>query len=246
MIHYHGTPITPREELLKLRGKHFCVSHAAPQNFQVCMEIGQSVMFDNGAFSKFTKGKSTDWGKYYDWLEPVLCPPHWAVLPDMIGGAVADQKTLLEGWPYPKNVSAPVWHIHLDTDYLLELTDDWERVCFGSSGQFWKTGSEEWTRRVDTAWEVLLKRRVRPPAIHMLRAMDQACKGRWPFASADSTNIGRNYAGRCPNLVERCSKIDAMNPAPNAFRVLVDWAKEDQPAALPLVERRHRNEGVYF
>ena len=31
--------------------------------------------------------------------------------------------------------------------------------------------------------------------LHMLRAMDLASTGDWPFASADSTNIARNHAG---------------------------------------------------
>ena len=51
MIHYHGTPLTPREQLYKMAGKHFCVSFYNPQDAKVCMQIGQSIMWDNGAFS---------------------------------------------------------------------------------------------------------------------------------------------------------------------------------------------------
>jgi hypothetical protein len=56
LIHYHGTPITPRAQLERMGGRCFCVSFADPRDTAVCLRIGQSVMFDNGAFSAFTKG----------------------------------------------------------------------------------------------------------------------------------------------------------------------------------------------
>ena len=64
MIHYHGTPISPIAELLTLSGRHFCVSHMRPDDVKRCHDIGQSVMLDNGAFSKWKSGKETDWDKY--------------------------------------------------------------------------------------------------------------------------------------------------------------------------------------
>ena len=60
MIHYHGTPISPRKYLLEMKGKHFCVSYAHPYDLETVLEIGQSVMLDNGAFSVYTKGKIFD------------------------------------------------------------------------------------------------------------------------------------------------------------------------------------------
>lgn len=42
MIHYHGTPITPRERLYELAGRSFCVSFADPRDVRVCHEIGQT------------------------------------------------------------------------------------------------------------------------------------------------------------------------------------------------------------
>ena len=56
MIHFHGTPITPRAQLLRLAGKHFCVSFAEPRDADTCLAIGQSVLWDNGAFSIYTRG----------------------------------------------------------------------------------------------------------------------------------------------------------------------------------------------
>ena len=51
MIHYHGTPISPVSALYEIAGRHFCVSHQAPQDVQRAHMIGQSVMLDNGAFT---------------------------------------------------------------------------------------------------------------------------------------------------------------------------------------------------
>ncbi len=66
MIHYHGTPITPVGALYELAGRHFCVSHARPDDVVRCHQVGQSVMLDNGAFSKWKRDAETDWPAYYD------------------------------------------------------------------------------------------------------------------------------------------------------------------------------------
>ena len=57
MIHYHGTPITPRNELERLSGKHFCISYADPRDANWAITNSQSIMWDNGAFSAYTRGK---------------------------------------------------------------------------------------------------------------------------------------------------------------------------------------------
>ena len=64
MIHYHGTPLTPKEQLYKMAGKHFCVSFFNPQDAKTCMQIGQSVMWDNGAFSSFKNGEKLNYKKF--------------------------------------------------------------------------------------------------------------------------------------------------------------------------------------
>ena len=49
-------------------------------------------MYYNGAFSAYTLGKPIDKYKLYDWLEERLGHPHWAVIPDVIGGSVEDNR----------------------------------------------------------------------------------------------------------------------------------------------------------
>ncbi|CAB4124489.1 hypothetical protein UFOVP59_21 [uncultured Caudovirales phage] len=202
MIHYHGTPITKRDpHLEKLRGRHFCVSYAQPQDARWCIEHAQSVMWDNGAFSTFTKGKPLDKAGYINWLDDKLYGANWAIIPDIIGGTVEDQREYMSGWPYPRHLSSAVWHMNLSLEWLRELVQEYPRVCFGSSGLYWKVLSKEWSDRADAAWEVI-ERVGNRNTIHMLRGL-KVCGKRWPFASADSTNIARNHGS---HPVKKCTK----------------------------------------
>lgn len=192
MIHYHGTPISPVARLYELSGSHFCVSFMAPKDVKRCHEIGQSVMLDNGAFSVWRRGAVPDWHGYYKWTDQWLdCPTTWAIIPDVVEGDEPMQDALIGQWPHgPKG--SPVWHLHESLDRLLRLTDEWPRVCMGSSAQYAVPLSEPWRRRMDEAWNAIAHRHRRTPYIHMLRGM--ACSGeRWPFASVDSTDIARNH-----------------------------------------------------
>lgn len=202
-IHYHGTPLTPRDQLWLMAGKNFCVSYANPADADICLRIGQSVMWDNGAFSLFTKGKAVDWTGYYSWLEKRLGHPHWAVIPDVIDGDVEDNAQLVKQWPHRKELGVPVWHMADPLETLLDFAQEFPKVCLGSSGAYWQVGSEAWCRRCDEAFNELA-RRGPMPWVHMLRGMAVAGK-RWPFASVDSVNVARNYkdTNSCPEAMAR-------------------------------------------
>jgi hypothetical protein len=193
MIHYHGTPITPRRVLLELGGKHFCVSFADKRDDLVCHQIGQSVMLDNGAFTFWTTGKPVDWDAYYEWAEPWLdYKTTWAIIPDVINGTEQSNDLLVARCPLPIQQSSPVWHLHEDLtrlDYFLDL--GYHRICFGSSGEYRYVGSPQWHRRITQAFNHLTM--LGPlPWIHMLRGM--ALSGEhYPFASVDSTDIARHH-----------------------------------------------------
>lgn len=190
MIHYHGTP---HSERLKMAGKHFCVSFANPADADWCLANGQSVMWDNGAFTFRNKPGGLDPLAFARWVEPRLGHPHWAVIPDRIGGGVEEQRAMVEAWPLDRSLSAPVWHMGLDIDWLLELADKFPRICFGSSEQYWQVGSDMWSRRADEAFNALA-RRGSLPWVHMLRGLS-LCGDVWPFASADSANVAVNFKG---------------------------------------------------
>lgn len=192
MIHYHGTPISPIAALNELQGRHFCVSYAAPWDVERCHAIGQSVMLDNGAFSMWRKGKPTNWPGYYDWVERWLgFPSTWAVIPDVIGAGAEVQDDLLRQWPFGDR-GAPVWHMDEPLDRLLCLIDEWPCVCFGSTIEYGSPLSPAWQRRMDLCWDAIMWGRRFIPVTHMLRGL-ACCGHRWPFARADSTNVGRNH-----------------------------------------------------
>lgn len=191
MIHYHGTPITPKAVLYELHGKHFCVSHAAPGDIKRCCEIGQSVMLDNGAFSKWKAGKDTDFDGYLNWVDEWLWPANWCVIPDIIDGSEQENHALTKSWPL-KRQSAPVWHMNETLVRLIDLCRDWPLVCVGSTAMYGDPGSARWCGQMDRAFNELTKTFRHTPPLHMLRGMAMSGTS-YPFASCDSTDIGRNH-----------------------------------------------------
>lgn len=210
-LHYHGTPITPRAVLLTVAGNCFCVRHGAHSDVRVCHEIGQSVMLDNGAYSKFTKGKLTDWPAYYLWCDRWLhYPTTWAVIPDVIGEGGQMQDALLAEWPHGER-GAPVWHSDEPIDRLIRLSETWPKVCIGSTGEHWRILSDAWCARMDEAWNALAKHHRRTPWIHMLRGMQLATK-EWPFASMDSTDLAQNHHRNANEAKAMADRWNAANP----------------------------------
>lgn len=227
IVHYHGTPITPREQLERMAGRHFCVSFAHPADLKTCLRIGQSVMFDNGAFSIWRKGGRLDVQAYYKWLEPILTPPHWCVIPDAIDEPLEAQQQLLGNWPretFGYENAAPVFHLHMPLSHLHFLCNGYPKVCLGSSGEYAEIGTDRWTRRMDEIFNFLAKRRTMP-WIHGLRMLGQH-SGPWPMASADSTNVAQNFKrdGGCAEC--KAAPIDSRQPQP--------WRKRPEHPELGL------------
>jgi hypothetical protein len=192
MIHYHGTPINPVRELYGLAGRHFCVSFYDPRQVERCHEIGQSVMLDNGAFSKWKSGTPTNWPAFYAWCERWLgFPTTWAVIPDEIDAGSQAQEALMREWPFGHR-GAPVWHMDEPLDRLLRLTDEWPKVCVGSTAEYAVVLSDAWCRRIDEVFNEVARRHRFLPWLHMLRGM-QLSGRHWPFASVDSTDIAQNH-----------------------------------------------------
>jgi hypothetical protein len=192
MIHYHGTPITPVAALYDLAGRHFCVSHARPDDVKRVHMIGQSVMLDNGAFSAWKRGHEPNWASFYDWCDQWLdYPTTWAVIPDVVDGGSQLQDALVREWPHGQR-GAPVWHMDEPLDRLLRLTDEWQKVCVGSTDIYADVLSYSWRVRMDEIWDAVAARHRRLPWLHMLRGM-QLSGRHYPFASVDSTDIAQNH-----------------------------------------------------
>lgn len=214
MIHYHGTPITPNATLLTLAGKCFCVSHARPDQVETVHQIGQSVMLDNGAFSKWKRGYAPDWTGYYDWCDRWLdYPTTWAVIPDEIGGGSQEQDALIRDWPH-SHKGAPVYHLDGDlmqpVHRLLRLLDEWPRVCIGWVEQSPILGPT-YVRAMDTVWNEIAKRHARTPSVHKLRGMQLSTR-EWPFASVDSTDVAQNHNRPQNTARSMADRWDAAQP----------------------------------
>lgn len=225
MIHYHGTPITPVAALYQLRGRHFCVSFANPQDVARCHHIGQSVMLDNGAFSLWKSGKPTNWAAFYAWCERWLSyPTSWAVIPDEIDAGSQAQDALIRDWPF-KHRGAPVWHMDEPLDRLLRLADEWPRVCVGSTAEYAVVLSDAWRERMDEMWDAVSARHRHLPWLHMLRGM-QLSGRHYPFASVDSTDIAQNHHRPQNSPRAMADRWDAMQcpatwaPAPEQMELI--------------------------
>jgi hypothetical protein len=221
VIHYHGTPITPLADFEQMAGRCFCVSYARPEQVRQAHQIGQSVMLDNGAYTFWRQNVATSptwWDRYWEWAEPWLdYQSSWAVLPDVIDGTEEENDFLLSRFCRQFGVQgAPVWHMHESLDRLYRLTLGYSRVCIGSSGTYADPKSPAWRHRMDEAFNRLCPTGKTPVPIHMLRAMQQACEGAWPFASADSTNIAQNHnnpqRGGRQNVAALATRLDAQQP----------------------------------
>ena len=169
-------------------------------------------MLDNGAFSAKTRGLQFDRNGFYEWVEPLLAHPHWAVVPDVIDGTEDEQRQMVKSWPFRKEMGIPVWHLGLPISYLIELCDAWGRVCFGSAGEFWQIGTSKWCHRMDEAFNALVNTYGRQiPWVHGMRMLGQA-SGPWPLASADSTNVALHHAEHLECAGCMAKRIDSTNP----------------------------------
>lgn len=235
VIHYHGLPITPDlAAVAALRAGHAFVSFARPQQMGLAVAACQSFAVDNGTYTAWKAGQPiADWEPYYTFVAAAKRQPScdFAVIPDVIDGSEGENDDLAADFPFPNWFGAPVWHLNESFARLERLADRWPRVCLGSAGEFAQIGTEEWWRRMHEAMRVICDDDGRPRCrLHGLRMLDGRIVSQFPFASADSTNIGRNIgidtkwggpyapptkAGRVQVLRERIEAVNA--PATYAF-----------------------------
>jgi hypothetical protein len=197
VIHYHGTPITPRIELLALAGAHFCVSFRRPDDLPTASSIGQSLLLDNGAYTIWRRGGRLDVDRFAAWAEPLIeRRENWLVIPDEVDGGEDRNDELIAEWEargMPREQCAPVWHMDEEFERLQWLCEHYPRVCLGSSGIYAEIGDARWHRRMCEAMNVLCGNGPAPCWLHMLRGLHIAISSEYPFASADSSNVGQNH-----------------------------------------------------
>ncbi len=196
MVPYHGLPITPDIAAGKvLAGRHAMVSYAHPQQVELAFYCCQSVAFDNGAFSAWKAGKPIiDWLPYYEWVKTWMHHPSFdfALIPDIIDGDEKANDVQIAIWGLGILVGCPIWHLHESTRKLQRLCENWPRVAIGSSGDYATIGTPKWWHRMKQAMEVAYPFGKPLTKLHGLRMLDPFIFSRFPFSSADSTNVARN------------------------------------------------------
>lgn len=199
MIHYHGTPAggenATKSEFLS--GRHALVSFAHPQDLGVCLDVCQSVVLDNGAFTTWKQGKRFDFDAYGVWIESLVYHPSvdWCLIPDIIDGDERNNRSLAEEWGKApvRDFSVPVYHMHESFDYLSWLMSNFSTVALGSSGQWATPGSVPWWARMSEIMDYACGPKGVPPVkFHGLRMLNPAIFRQLPLSSADSASASRN------------------------------------------------------
>ncbi len=199
----------------------------------IIAEVCRSFVFDNGAFTIWKKGGVLDVAGYIEWVRAWYRHPgfDWALIPDVIGGAEAENDELLAAWPVDlREAGVPVWHMHESIDRLVTLARAWPIVALGSSGEYSTPGSAGWWVRMREALTHICDDHGRPICkLHGLRMLAPKVFTKLPLASADSTNAARN-----------CGQLDRFGiyvPATGAQRAAVIADRIEQHNSAPLFER---------
>ena len=122
---------------------------------------------------------------------------------------------MLASWPRHAlgyDNACAVFHLHMPLTHLHFLCNAYPKVALGSSAEYWDVGSPLWCGRMDEIFNALARRETKMPWIHGLRMLGQM-DGGWPFASADSVNVGRNFKTRDIPAETLAAKLDAKNPS---------------------------------
>lgn len=200
MIKYHGTPIGGKttDAVEILRGRHALVSFAHPEQLNIVIQVCQSFVLDNGAFSQWKKtGGKIDYDGYLEWVHGLYRVPNfdWCLIPDIIDGTEEENRNLIERWlkDVPFINSVPVWHLHESFEYLHWLVKEFDIIAIGSSGQWSSPGSDIWWNRMESVMESICDSDGVPYCkIHGLRMLNPKIFTQLPLASADSTNAAIN------------------------------------------------------
>lgn len=208
VTHYHGTPIWGNKgEVLAhaVKGAGAFVSYARPDQIKSCLNNAKKIGIDNGAFSAWKRGLKIDWPEFYKWLMRYYFNDkvEMFMIPDDIEGDEHDNNKLIKSVPMMFQAKAvPVWHLHESLDKLDWLCGEFEKVAFGSSGEYAVIRTKAWHKRMTDAFDMMMQKNHKTK-IHGLRMLDGRVLGNYPLYSADSTNLACNipkYKVKYPNI----------------------------------------------
>jgi len=229
MKKYHGTPAggTRKDVARFLNNRDALVPFPRRDDMGIVADVCRSFVFDNGAFSAWTRGETLDVPGYIAWCEEWRKHPgfEWALIPDVIDGGEPENDAMLADWP--RDIpGVPVYHMHEDLERAERLAADWPVVALGSSGQWPNPGTKSWWGRMAEIMAVMCDAEGRPHCrLHGLRMLDPDIFTRLPLASADSTNATVNCGAQSrfgmyvpPTAAQRAEviaeRIEIHNSAP--------------------------------
>ena len=222
MIHYHGTRIAASDDQVTriLKSRHACVSYADLSQLSIVQEVCQSWMLDNGAFSFWNSGRTTDWEDYYEFVRDLRdpCCDFW-IIPDVIDGTEDQNNKLIENCPLPGGT--PVWHFDESLEKLEYLSGNFDRVCIGTTGGLNPNSENYWIRLYQALDRITDEQGRISTKLHGLRALHPQIFCKVPFASADSTAVGRNLSLSSKSIFNNSSTFDKLSTHGRAM-VLID------------------------
>ncbi len=203
----HGTPITPGRLLDTMRGSSFCVSFAAPQQLDQCIELvgdDEVLILDNGAFSHWRAGNGAiDRFEFWEWANEAQrrCPAAIAVIPDVIQGD--ERENLIEmSWALREELSEfpertmSIWHLDDSRDFLATQCKLCNFIGIGSTNEVdVQKHKDEYLRRIRMVYETVRAIEAvhqRRPWVHLMRGLGIMDRCAW-VDSGDSTNVARNH-----------------------------------------------------
>jgi len=200
MKHYHGTPTGGKADKSAefMVNRFVLIPWKRPDDLQRAMECSRGFIVDNSAFSFWSTGDKPNWGDYSKWVMDICSHPRFdfALIPDVIDGTPEENNNLIDFWLRTMKAvpSCPVWHLHESIDRLRWLAANFERVAFGSSGEYAKPGQTDgWWNRMNEAFNAITLKSGYPICkVHGLRMLRADIVSKYPFSSCDSTNAVQN------------------------------------------------------
>jgi len=258
-VHWHGGPIwgdriTPSNDLIKALYRNGCslVSFARPDQIKKIASIDCKLVLDNGAFSTWRKANTEScppdaewwqkhWAAYYDFVGGWFSRIEWFIIPDVIEGSETENDNLIGQVPHwLMGKAVPVWHSDESIERLLRLCQRFPRVAIGCCGPHRVIRTKAWKKRMDEVFRELYINRQLRVKIHGLRMLDVRVLSRYPFASADSTNVAVNVPlteKRFPEIKDKLTRTAVMRAAiERVFPPTVsDWVATQPPMQQPII-----------
>ena len=196
MIKYHGTPCSPMKVFYEaFTNKKVLIPYPRPDDLKRALEVCDSIILDNGAFSIWKKGIEVDWNKFYLWVETVVDKIDFFFIPDVIDGTEEENNHLIADYFLRgKTKGVPIWHVNESLERLDNLMNSFDYIAIGSAGEYSQLNTPKWNSKMHEAMTVICDNKGFPKVkIHMLRCLDSRIFTKYPFYSGDSTNVAMNH-----------------------------------------------------